>query len=114
VSRVAPARQTDTVIRTPASMEDVFAQLEAPWELRDRQVVVRSYSMDPMTTGMLKELQEMYRIDMSTLVRQAVKGLYVEAKRRKRPNGQRPSPGTRKVERATPIDSSGGAGEDSV
>lgn len=83
--RVGPAggRETDTVIRTPASIEDVFAQLEAPWELRERAVVVRSYSMDPATVEMLKELHEMYGLDMSTLVRQAVTALYVEGKRRR-------------------------------
>ncbi len=82
-SRPPAGRQTETVIRTPATSDDVFTQLETPWELRDRQVLVRSYSMDPMTTEMLRELHEVYGVDMSTLVRQAVKALYVEGKRRR-------------------------------
>jgi hypothetical protein len=80
-------------------MEDVFAQLETPWEPRDRLVLVRSYSMDPATTEMLKELHQIYGVDMSTLVRQAVKGLYVEARRRRRLGG-RAAAGHRKPERA--------------
>ena len=82
-TRPSAGRQTETVIRTPATIDDVFTQLEAPWELRDKQVLVRSYSMDAMTTDMLRELQEWYGVDMSTVVRQAVKALYVEGKRRR-------------------------------
>jgi hypothetical protein len=100
--RSAPGRETETVIRVPATMDDVFAQLETPWEPRDRLVLVRSYSMDPVTTQMLKELQEIYGVDMSTLVRQAVKGLYVEARRRRRP-GARGAPTNRKPERGEAV-----------
>ncbi len=80
-------RETDTVIRTPATIEDVFQQLETPWELRDRAVVARTYSMDPQTVEMLRELHTMYGLDMSTLVRQAVTALYVEGKRRRQRRG---------------------------
>lgn len=81
--RPPTGRQTETVIRIPATIDDVFTQLKTPWEERDRQVLVRSYSMDRMTTEMLSELHELYGVDMSTLVRQAVKALYVEANRRR-------------------------------
>ena len=81
--RPSTGRQTETVIRIPATIDDVFTQLKTPWEPRDRQVLVRSYSVDPMTTEMLRELHEVYGVDMSTLVRQAVKALYVEANRRR-------------------------------
>jgi hypothetical protein len=42
--------------------------------------------MDPMTTEMLREMHEMYGVEMSALVRQSVKAFHVEAARWKRKN----------------------------